>query len=259
MYKLDGPLDDDSRIVELDDGFERFGGQDTPFLLREGHEKRRKARAIYQERDLEDRDENEQTHNPVTRDVDEWRSDLQGHDFPFVDTIPAEIMLDRAEGSADVAMQLDLLKNVEYDFDFESDTLLGQYLPIKRIELDAHERGFLGFRRGVILAHEVGHAFADALGPDSGIDDDPTLLFTSDTQRSEAKRISRRLHGPIPDPAEAGTSHYREGETELFAEVFASLVVEAETTFRKAPNAAARVETLLQNNFDARATTIIDL
>ena len=259
MYYTEDLSEDDDRVQELPDGFKRLGGEDTPFTLQGGEEKRIRAEQIHQRRDSADRNWDEQRHQPVTRDIEKWETDLRSWDFPFVDTIPLEKLLERAEGALDIAQSEGLVQRVDRDVTFDQDNVRGRYWPgIDKIELGTDDDDFPGYREAVGLAHEVGHAFAADIGPSAGFEEgDP--LFLTQSQKNEAIEISERLHGPIREPGECGFQSYRLGETELFAQVFASLVIEAEATFRIAPEAASRVETLLRENYGPQSDGIIDL
>ena len=50
----------DDRIQELEDGFVRLGGEDTPFTLREGGESLKKAQRLHCEREEAQRERDEE-------------------------------------------------------------------------------------------------------------------------------------------------------------------------------------------------------
>jgi len=51
---------------------------------------------------------------------------------------------------------------------------------VQLIEIGTDPGDFPGFQAGVVLAHELGHAFYDAWSPDSGIEGQPRLFRTTD-------------------------------------------------------------------------------
>jgi hypothetical protein len=259
MYYTDGPPEDDDRVQELPDGFERLGREDTPFTLRGGEKKRTKAEYIHQQRDSGEKRRDEQRHQPVTRDINEWKADLSSYDFPFVDTISFRVQLKRAEGALNIARDEGIVQDVSRDIDFDRNKVRGRFWPgTKEIELGTSKDDFPGYREAVVLAHEIGHAFAADMVQSAGYEEGETL-FSTQQQRKEAKAISERLHGPIQESDEHGFKNYRLGSNELFAQVFASLVIEALATFRIAPEAATRVESLLREKYGPRSDMIIDL
>jgi len=77
----------DDRVEHLEDGFERYGSEDSPFLLRGAAELRSEAANHHRNRDREERQRDEQSNEPVTRDIDEWRVRVDELDFPHVDTV----------------------------------------------------------------------------------------------------------------------------------------------------------------------------
>lgn len=116
-----------------------------------------------------------------------------------------------------------------------------------RIFVDAEDSGFLRTTEGVILAHETGHAFhvgMKLLNRKPGFDEEFEVVFETGDQREDAIAISERLRGPIPD-SPRGFRSYRLEEAELFADVFASLMIEPDATRRIGPEAVGRVEGVL--------------
>lgn len=63
----------DDRIQELDDGFVRLGDEDTPFTLREGGESLEQAQQLHSKREEGERERDEESNEPVTRNLSEWR------------------------------------------------------------------------------------------------------------------------------------------------------------------------------------------
>lgn len=232
----------DERIQELADGFERLGERDTPFTLRKGEEKRDRAQRLHDDREEAVRKRDEESNEPVTRDLNEWNEDMIEFDFPFVDTIPLSEQRRRANQVADLATAQNFVDQIDRDVDFQKGTVRGKYWRgVKLIEIGTDPDDFPGFRAGIVLAHELGHAFYDAWSPDSGIEDEPFLFRTAD-EKEQARELSERLHGPMIE-AQGPFVDYRKGsDEELAAAVFASRIIEPRAAQRIAPDAVRRVE-----------------
>ena len=232
----------DDRIQGLDDGFVRLGDDDTPFTLREGGEPLQQARQLHSERDDAERDRDEESNEPVTRALSEWRPKMLELDFPFVDTIPLDEQRRRANRVAALATEEGIVDRVDRDIAFDDETVRGRYWRgIDLIEIGTDPDDFPGFRTGVVLAHEVGHAFYDAWSPDSGIEEHSRLFQTADTNE-QARRLSERLHGPMIE-TDGPFVDYRTGsDEELAAAVFASRIIEPMAAQRIAPDAVRRLE-----------------
>lgn len=241
-------VDFESLVEELDDGFERLGSEETPFTLRRGGELLERAEAVHERRDPDDRQEDERSNEEITRAVERWEADLWKFDFPFVDTIPSDELLDRAETAADEGRRLGFVSTVDVDAEIADSRVKGRFKPgSKIIDVDADEDGFLGYRSGPTLAHEVGHAFhigVSRLNDTGGFEEGSEDVFQTNEQRRDAIAISERLRGPIPE-ASTDVRSYRLAEEELFADVFASLVIEPEAARRVGSEAVGRVEEVL--------------
>jgi hypothetical protein len=240
------PLDaSDSRIEKLDDGFTRLGDEDTPYTLIGGTERREEAADIHADRPSSDQEVDEKTNEPVVRDVEKWAGDLWELDFPFVDTIPHDDQLARAQRVADLAFELGYLDDATHGVKFTNPQRRGKFWQRPpEIETRADPDDFLGFRKGPALAHELGHAFYTGADLDREFHDARSLVFETEEQEREARQISVRLHGPFSD-APPGFMDEREHPTELFADVFAARVIEPEAARREGPTAVDRVEALL--------------
>ena len=232
----------DDRIQELEDGFVRLGDEDTPFTLQGGRESVEEAQQFHDERDERERERDEESNEPVTRTVSEWRADMMSLDFPFVDTIPLEEQRSRANQVAELATDEDVVDRIDRDVAFQNETVRGKYWRgVELIEVGTDADDFPGFQTGVVLAHEVGHAFYDAWSPDSGIEEYPRLFRTTD-EKEQAQTLSERLHGPMIE-TDGPFVDYREGsDEELAAAVFASRIVEPMAAQRIAPDAVRRLE-----------------
>jgi hypothetical protein len=170
----------DDRVQELGDGFVRLGGEDTPFTLREGGESLENARRLHSERDESERERDEESNEPLTRTLPEWREDMIGLDFPFVDTIPLDEQRRRANQVAELATTENVVERIDREVEFQDETVRGKYWRgIQLIEIGTESDDFPGFQAGVVLAHELGHAFYDAWSPDSGIEEQPRLFRTT--------------------------------------------------------------------------------
>lgn len=232
----------DERVQRLPDGFVRLGDEDTPFTLRGGGESLEEAQRIHSEREETERERDEESNEPVTRSVSEWRADMTGLDFPFVDTIPRDKQRRRANQIAELATAGNFVERIDREVEFQDDTIRGKYWRgIGLIEINTEADDFPGFQAGVVLAHEVGHAFYDTWTPDSGIEEHSRLFRTTD-EREQARALSERLHGPMIE-TDGPFIDYREGSDEgLAAAVFASRIVEPMAAQRIAPDAVRRVE-----------------
>lgn len=232
----------DERIQKLDDGFERLGDRDTPFTLRKGGEVLERAKQLHSEREASERKRDEESNEPVTRDLSEWRADMMGLDFPFVDTISLDEQRKRANQVAEFAVGEDFVDRIDSDIDFRDESVRGKYWRgLRVIEIGTDPEDFPGFREGIVLAHELGHAFYNAWSPDSGIEDQPRL-FQSEPEQTQARTISERLHGPFVE-TDGPFVDYRQGsDEELAAAVFASRIIEPMAAQRIAPEAVRRLE-----------------
>lgn len=232
-------IDPQTRV--LDDGFERLGPEDTPFTLRQGFQKRERARDVHERRNVGERERDEQSNEPITRSVSEWERNLKELDFPFVDTILAEERQNRAGNAAVAALNNGFVETIDRGVDFTDDDIRGKHWPGERlIEIGTDPDDFPGFRRGIVLAHEIGHAFYEAWTPASGMIEHPDM-FNTGRQVRQAEAISERLQGPILDP-DGPFEDYRRADSELTTQVFASRVVEPESAGRIAPAAVERLE-----------------
>jgi len=174
--------------------------------------------------------------------VSTWRADMMGLDFPFVDTIPLNEQRDRANQVAELATDEDIVDRIDRDVAFQSDTVRGKYWRgVGLIEIGTDPDDFPGFQAGVVLAHEVGHAFYDAWSPDSGIEEHPRLFHTTD-EKEQAVALSERLHGPMVETDGPFVDYRKGSDEELAAAVFASRIIEPTAAQRIAPDAVRRLE-----------------
>lgn len=232
----------DDRIQELDDGFVRLGNTDTPFTLREGGESLAQARQLHREREASERERDEESNEPVTRTLSEWQENMMELDFPFVDTIPIDEQRRRANHVADLAIDEIVVDRIARDVAFEDETVCGKYWRgIQLIEIGTDPDDFPGFQAGVVLAHELGHAFYDAWTPESGIEEQPRL-FRSTHEKEQARRLSVRLHGPMVETDGPFVDYRKGSDEELAAAVFASRIIEPMAAQRIAPDAVRRLE-----------------
>lgn len=232
----------DDRVQELEDGFARLGDDDTPFTLKGGGESLEQARQLHSEREESARERDEESNEPVTRAVSEWREDMMGLDFPFVDTIPLDEQRRRANQVAEVATAENFVDRIDRDVAFRDETVRGKYWRgVQLIEIGTDPDDFPGFQAGVVLAHELGHAFYDAWSPDSGIEEQPRLFRTTD-EKEQARALSERLHGPMIETDGPFVDYRKGSDEELAAAVFASRIIEPMAAQRIAPDAVRRLE-----------------
>ena len=167
---------------------------------------------------------------------------MMGLDFPFVDTIPIAEQRKRANQAAEIALEEDFIDRIDRDVDFRDETVRGKHWRgVGLIEISTESEDFPGFREGVVLAHEVGHAFYEAWSPDNGIEEQPRL-FRSEAQQTQARTISERLHGPFIETEDPFVDYRKGSDEELTAAVFASRIVEPMAAQRIAPDAVRRLE-----------------
>lgn len=232
----------DDRIQELEDGFVRLGDEDTPFTLQGGGEFLEEAQQFHSERDESERERDEESNELVTRTVSEWREDMMGLDFPFIDTIPLGEQRHRANQVAELATAENFIDRIDRDVTFRDETVRGKYWRgVQLIEIGTDSGDFPGFQTGVVLAHEVGHAFYDAWSPDSGIEEQPRLFRTTD-EKAQARALSERLHGPMIETDGPFVDYRLGSDEELAAAVFASRIIEPMAAQRIAPDAVRRLE-----------------
>jgi hypothetical protein len=231
----------DNRVHQLDDGFERLGDSDTPFTLRGDIDKREQAHRVHQQCDTDVRRLDESSHEPVTRDLVEWKDDMLTYDFLHVDTIPLAAQFERAKQVANVAQGHRLVGQIDYDVAFSDETLRGRFWPTdQHIELGTQRDDFPGYRRGAALAHEVSHAVYKAWRPDAGFNRSDAV-FTTESQTEQACLLSERLYGPFVEP-DGPFIDYRKRDEELFAAVFTARIIEPIAAKRLASAAIGRVE-----------------
>jgi hypothetical protein len=221
-------------------GFEQLGDNPSPYTLRGGEENREKAEAIHKNRPDVDQQEDENSNEPITLEMETWENNLWEKDFPYVDTIPHVKLLDRATRVLEFAERYGCLNQSELDGDIDENGVLGYFDPVpKRIVVDTDPDDFLGARKGPTVAHELGHAFDFDIGQKSeraGYDESKESVFDTDGARKDAIRLSERLRGSIPE-GEGKYSSYRLSEEELLADTFALMVIEPEAAERVGPRA----------------------
>ena len=172
---------------------------------------------------------------------------MMGLDFPFVDTIPLDEQRSRANQVAELATDEDVVDRIDRDVAFQSNTVRGKYWRgVGLIEIGTDSDDFPGFQAGVVLAHEVGHAFYDAWSPDSGIEEHPQLFRTTD-ETEQAVALSKRLHGPMAETDGPFVDYRKGSDGELAAAVFASRIIEPTAAQRIAPDAIRRLEEVFGN------------
>lgn len=237
------------QVWSVDHGFKRLGKMSTPFTLL-GGDKRPQAKEIHSDRPKSEQQADEDSNEPVTTEFGEWEGDLEGLDYPGVDTIPHEKLLKRAQEVLASAEALDFVNTVEMPADIYDPQCKGEFKKVpKKIRVDTDPDDFLGYRQGPVLAHETGHAFDVGVGNHgelAGYDEREREVFDTQEALQQAKKISERLRGTIPSGVGDYTS-YREGREELFADVFASMVIEPEAAVREGPEAVRCVSENLEN------------
>lgn len=239
-----------SRVVEVE-GFECLGSKTSPFTIRAGEEMKEAAEEIHTSRPQEAQEGDESSNEPIELDLNDWENDIDALDFPETDTIPHEELLNRAEVAEQAAKENLFVNTVVRDADFDERGKLGHFLPPSRkIELDPLSDSFPACRTGPVLAHELGHAFhigVSRRNETPGFASETDSVFETEDQRRDAIAISERIRGKIPDNDEKARD-YRLEEEELFADVFASFIIEPQAARRAGPQAVARVESYLSGH-----------
>jgi hypothetical protein len=143
---------------------------------------------------------------------------------------------------AELATTENVVERIDREVEFQDETVRGKYWRgIQLIEIGTDSNDFPGFQTGVVLAHEIGHAFYDAWSPDSGIEEQPRLFRTAD-EKEQARVISERLHGPMIETDGPFVDYRKGSDEELAAAVFASRIIEPMAAQRIAPDAVRRLE-----------------
>ncbi|MFB1065699.1 hypothetical protein, partial [Natrinema sp. H-ect4] len=146
-------------------GFEQLGDNPSPYTLRGGGESKAKANAIHENRPNADQQEDENSNEPITLEVDTWEENVWEMDFPHVDTIPHAKLFGRATRVLEFAERSGYVNNSELDGSIDENDVLGYFDPVpRRIVVDTDPDDFLGARKGPTVAHELGHAFDIDIG-----------------------------------------------------------------------------------------------
>lgn len=246
---------DDNLVQDLEDGFQRLGGTDTPFTLREHPDKptpakKERAEQLHRERPEAERRRDEMYHEPVTRDIDDWRNNMNSRDFPGVDTVHPTLQQQRATVAADIARSSFGVTGITRDVDFEDPAVRGRYFRgVREIEMNTSAEDFPGWGETVTLCHEVGHAVDDAVAVKTGFASERGEVFDTDQERREARTLSERVRGPITDSAIPGALSYRELDSEKVADTFASMILEPERSEAIAPAATDQIRSTFDDFF----------
>lgn len=249
----------DGLIEELDDGFERLGAVESPFTLRvppeaTAPEKIEEAHRLHADRPRDERRRDELRSDPVTRDFDLWKSNMNEYDFPGVDTLSQTIQQKRAEAAADIARSQFNLSSIKRDVSFDDPKVRGRYWATPpTIELGTTEADFPGWTYPCVLAHELGHTADNQVKYwrqfYSEADLQADSLFETQTQLNQARTLSERLRGEIIESDVPGTQNYRETKSEKAADAFAALVLEPNRTRQQASAISTRLETVFEDFF----------
>ena len=246
---------DSDQIVDLDDGFQRLGDQESPFTLRPHPDKeipkQQHAQEIHDQRPKAERLRDEARHEPITRDLDEWRNNKNTRDFPGVDTVAPELRQQRAKAAEEVARSSFGLQSVERNVDFADSDVRGRYFRgVGKIETNTADDDFPGWGKAATLAHEVGHAVDDNVEVKTGFASERGEVFNTEQQKQEAEQLSERVRGSIPEPDEPRFKSYRRKTKEKTADTFVSMVIEPERSEEVAPDATNQVESVFDGFFD---------
>lgn len=240
-----------SSRVERVNGCRRLGSETSPFTVYAEDDKRATAAEIHNARPPAERAEDESGNEPIELELESWESKIGTRDFPEVDTVPHDELLNRAETARRAAEESLFVERVVRDASFDEQGKLGQFLPaVRRVELDTLEDSFPACRTAPVLAHELGHAFHVGISrrdEKAGFASGTDSVFETSDERDDAVAISERMRGTVPDDTAARS--YRLETEELFADVFASYVLEPEAARRVGPAAVERVSSYVSGRF----------
>lgn len=250
---------DSDQIVDLDDGFQRLGDVESPFTLRPHPDKKtptqERAQEIHEQRPEAEQRRDEARHEPITRDLEEWRNNKNTRDFPGVDTVPPELRQQRANAAEEVARSSFGLTSVERDVDFSNPNARGRYFrEVSEIETNASDDDFPGWGEAATLAHEVGHAVDDGVDLKTGFASERGEVFQTEQQEQEATELSERVRGPISEVDMPRFKSYRHKSREKTADTFTSMVIEPERADDIAPNATTQFKSVYDSFFDELST-----
>jgi len=246
-------------VEKLDDGFERLGAVESPFTLRVPPEptvpeKVQEATRLHAKRPRDERRQDELRSDPVTRNFDLWKDNMDKYDFPGVDTLSQTIQQKRAEAAADIARSQFNLSSIKRNISFDDPTVRGRYWPNPpEIELRTTETDFPGWTYPCVLAHELGHTadnqakYHRRFYSEGDLESDS--LFETQTQLTQARTLSERLRGEIIESDIPSAQNYRETNSEKAADAFAALVLEPEQTRQHASAVANRLESVFDDFF----------
>ena len=250
---------EDGLVEELDDGFERLGVVESPFTLRippeaTVPEKVQEARRLHADRPRDERRQDKLRSDPVTRDFDLWKDNMDEYDFPGVDTLSQTIQQKRVEAAADIAQSLFNLSSINRGVPFDDPKVRGRYWATPpTIELRTTETDFPGWTYPCVLAHELGHTADNQVKYWRGFYSEGNLesdsLFKTQTQLRQARTLSERLRGEITESDIPGAQNYRETKSEKAADAFAALILEPDRTRQRTPAIATRLETVFEDFF----------
>lgn len=246
---------DGDQIVDLDDGFQRLGDVESPFTLRTHPDKKtskqKRARKIHEQRPRAKQLRDESRHEPITRDLEEWRKNMDTRDFPNVDTVPPELRRQRANAAEDIARSSFGLNSVEHGVGFSDPNIRGKYFRgIGEIETNTSDDDFPGWGEATTLAHEVGHAVDNNSNSKIGFASERGEVFRTKEQKREATKLSERVRGPISAFDIPNAKNYRHKLREKTADTFASMVIEPERAEEIAPNATTQLKSTFDGFFD---------
>lgn len=234
---------------EVKYGFTRIGFESSPFLLIGGKEARNDAEEVHEARPEEIQKRDERGNEPLTLEVDEWEKQPSELDFPYVDTIPLAVYVERAEDLLKNSMEEGVVEEIQRDCDLK---LCWGECDEKTIKLSQDEGEFPNEQHGFTLAHEIGHAIYNNYLPDNlateEMDTHDRYIFDTGSLEEEAKSLSSRMRGHIPHfDKNPGLAHYRLNESELFADCYASRALEPDAARRTASLAVDAVEDVVNN------------
>lgn len=228
-----GFFDDESSL-----GFEPSPFNITPLLpqtIEEIHDQRSEKAQIA----------DESFNAPLAPDAEAWAENPDRFDFPGIDTIPRDRLLERANNAAEKAIDRGSLDSVQ---EKDMKDALGRFtgspntVPnnvIKtRSNLDTMPT--VGQAKGPVLAHEVGHAEDFDAAEGTGFSTQTGFFESDDPDEellTEATQLSVRARGGFEADDE-----YRTENMEIFADAFGLAQTEPRAVKRDAPKLFEKIE-----------------
>jgi len=250
----------------------------SPFRIDVSGEEKEEALKIHKRRSKRSKVADESYNAPLTLDFEEWRRKKNRLDYPGVDTIPSFRLWQRAERITKKAKQKGIVHLVSIE-KLSSKKYRGQFFPHgkpryktvtleeyykkkgwktdwlseewkkqkKRIRIQSYKPEVYVYKqvnpfplaqKSFVLSHEIGHAFDWARPARSSIDEVNEFLQNS---LAKSREISEYMRGRMTGST-VQYALYRASNPELFADLFASYVLQPRATKRIFKEGAKLIE-----------------